>query len=157
MYALTYVDGKQKEELKNATRRALKAAGALDYDSDESNDCSVDSNSLMSKKEAKEITLHTRLTTEKGIKLYRQIMLNMMKVYVKVGGVLLYIFVCCIDCLISDHAQRRLTRTASEPSGHYLASAQHVQDSPRVGEQQGQHDDSAHNKGAVRDGCRHDP
>lgn len=71
--------------MKNKTRRALKAAGALDYDSDESNDCSVDSNSLTSKKEVAEVTLHTKLTTEKGIKLYRQIMLHMMKVYVKVS------------------------------------------------------------------------
>jgi hypothetical protein len=70
------------EKMKSDARRALLAAGrTIEEDSDEE-EMSVASNSVKPK-EVKP-TLHTKLTTEKGLTLYRTIVLHLLTVYVKV-------------------------------------------------------------------------
>jgi len=95
----------QKEALKIANRKALKEAGELNYDSDASNECSVDTNPLIPSTDTA-VHLHTKLTTERALTLYRQIALHLLKVYVKVmpGGDLRELVVDPTDTIWAFHS-----------------------------------------------------
>jgi hypothetical protein len=80
----------QKKQARIAAMRALRDAGELDYDSDDTIENSLDTNPMIMDidDEEKEIELHTQLTTEYALELYRRRAQNLMTVYVKItpGG-----------------------------------------------------------------------
>ena len=79
----------QKKQAKIAAMRALRDAGELDYDTDDTIEDSLETNSLMeSESQEEKIELHTQLTTEYALELYRKRAQKLMTVYVKItpGG-----------------------------------------------------------------------
>ena len=74
----------EKKKARVEAMRALRDAGELDYDSDDTVDNSVDTDPMMAVEE-KKIELHTQLTTEYALELYRKRALNLLTLYVKIA------------------------------------------------------------------------
>lgn len=71
--------------MKNDAKRALLAAGRSFMENDEEEDEeSIESSQSLIRISSERPKLHTRLTTEKGLQLYRNIILRILTVYVKI-------------------------------------------------------------------------